>query len=249
MLVNNNSVKFKKAIEIREENLKELEEILLQYCDIVKYQAVLNDGRSVEFIDLAELNSFRNEKASKITNLTISSKCKKTLNKINMYFRVKRDIIICFSDTVEIEYKLDDEKKEDSFNKKVNSWFSAIEQCTVYNFLSKISSSIITVALMVLLIMISILALVKVLNGDYSSTQTSWDFTISVFVLILMLLFFMSVEIFWRFLFPPIIFLIGNEIKYNKMRKSTRNIVIVVILMGTLVSIGSNALSTFLGIG
>lgn len=247
MIVNNNSVIFKKAIEVKPEDLTKLENILLNYGETVKYEAILKDGRTVEFNDLNELITYENDNESKIIKLTIRTDCETTLNRIAVHCRVKGEFLKGFKYTVELEYKLEDEEKEIVFNKRIDSWFSSISQNGFYDFCSKVSSNIINSIICLLMIIVSFRALFFVFS-NWNSGYYPIEYNIAAIFLGIMLLIFISLDAFWKYLFPPIVFLIGNEIKNNKTRKTVKTVVLGTVILGIIVSVSAtfiaNGLST-----
>lgn len=231
---------YKKALILTSERIRELETILLKYCERVTYEATTVAETEVSFVSVDELLSYDNFQNRKLKSLTVNGRngidrtvtCMFAPDNVRFFVGYGETCICRYTvSTVDTETTLKSEIL--TFLKKVTASFWLIGKFRLFGLLGCIS----------LYIFPSLL-----LFGGIRSTE--WSFAMLIPSLLLGYGLVAITRLLDRYvlerLFPPIVFLWGEEAEYYEkcdgMRKNIFWCIIVAIVVGIVVFYITNQL-------
>ncbi|MFA9375766.1 MAG: hypothetical protein ACERKZ_03320 [Lachnotalea sp.] len=228
-------IKFKEAITVTPEFLKDISEVICIYYNYVSYKANLKNNDIIMFESLDELIKYDNFNDNKLATLSIYSDIK-----LNLEFETTSSTLHKYNYTLHGNYSMNSMDDSILFKKKLDDILKKRAEAKFYTFISKISmvyGLIIVVALCVLgSLYCSILGIST--NGEISI----FDYIISWFLSMVGVVTFSKIfNKFQSVYFPPIVFYWGEEIQnYDKIKQLRKNVfwgVIVTLLVSLLVSL------------
>lgn len=215
-----NVFEFKSAIEISPDDLKDFENLICKYYNQLNYRVLLKNGNSITFDDLNELLVYDNDAKDKIIKLNITGGKYDFSSDIDVTFVAGSPYYTAFSSSVKVEYKVSDPEKEILFLEDMKKFFRHLRAEPWYLFFSKISSFHIN-ALVAIYFVYYFFCNYSVLGEQSPIAESSimsiilGIFFIAVYAFLYWLIYNLF-NVFWRFLFPPVVFLWGGEIRHIK---------------------------------
>ena len=122
-----NRYTYNKRIELNEKFLKELYDLLIEYCEKIDFSAKTKNDSTIKFDSFEELLKYSNYKDEKIKALFISARTDKQNDKINIDFG---DQLLWDRDTITCRYTIADENHELAF---INKFQKIIDKMTQRN--------------------------------------------------------------------------------------------------------------------
>jgi len=143
--------KYKWAIILQPQAMRELESLILRYYENPIYTAYLTNKNRVRFESLNELLEYDNTKGSEIKSLSVFGQLDFDSTAFHMIIRANRGVFVNYTSTVEIEYVVKSPDDELTLNSRLKSLFDKTK--ARYSAVGKISlSSVFMVALVAVLI-------------------------------------------------------------------------------------------------
>jgi hypothetical protein len=230
---------YKSAIILTPDIIRELDTLFRSKYDSISYTAKLKNQSSVEYASLDEMLGMDNALEQKIMGLKVFG----SMAKLFVSFEPSFSPITNFKYTVFAKYTLSDADDETIFRINLKRILDkAKAPCAfLYKF------HLFQVVLITLVVVLGFLG-VLLLRGEgfnRSSISTRELFIIVFETLIYMLAsFFFSY--FWKYLFPPIIFMWGEEVKKSARKATAWDRVlwgiIMTIIVGLVVTLIGNAI-------
>lgn len=224
-----------KALIISKERLKELQSILLEFCDHIDFYATTEQSVQLQFNDFEEMLSYDNYAERKISELELIGH-KGLYRIINIKLFSTPGLFHHYKKTAECHYTLDCIESETLFKSKLQTLFK--KSTARYWLIGKFS----------LLGTITICSLIGAFysyffNKTYNSNviQTGNYFPLIIAIIIIFGSFVLDRKILYK-IFPSITFLLGEEIENsNRIANLRKN-----IFWGVIVAIAITLLGTYL---
>lgn len=203
-------IKFKEAIYIDENLLKKLEEVILEFFKKVTYECRLCNDDYIEFNSLNELLCYENNKYRKIDTIKI----KFDYNVLE--FSPTTSILSSYEYNVFGEYEVYDSDKSILFQEKVMNILKCNKKSKWYTFLTKISTFHLWIVIIGFFVANAIFSAIKGgINEGNIFTTNALNLTMAVAIILSIFLALMC-NVFAKCrntLFPPISFMIGEQIQ------------------------------------
>lgn len=236
-MVIDNIYKFKNPVEIKSDDLIQLESIITKYYPSVKYTAELKDGSNVIFDNLDELLKFKNERERKILVLKVLAGRFDFSREIEIKFESGISSYKAFSYSIKVEYKFHDSEKEIIFLNEIKSFCNHIKKDPVFSFFSKLWAPTILIALGAIFFTIEFIFKAITSNAADTHINETFDIPVSMIIGIITMMILVFLDKFWRYMFPSIVILLGEEVKNDIFRNKLRSVIFIVILLGIVVSL------------
>jgi len=195
--------KYDKNIVLDKDSFMELEAFLRKYCISVKYDVTTWNEDSIEFDTNEELFKHDNFKKGKIKELELSG-----YNRHDRIFTLKLLGKRHSAPYVECKYSFDNVDTETSFIAGLTRFFDKNTECYHQHLITS------------LLIALALLAGSCYFSFRYELIHTGAMWAVMFFTVLLY--YFVENKIL-KYLFPPVVFLWGMEIKKHKTRTAVRN--------------------------
>lgn len=243
---------FEKAVEVKPEDLAEIEKVLKKYLPKIEYGIVSTNEKRIVFDDLVELMSFNNEKHEMIEKLIVEASdfvadnpsfihisfVPKILNftKGTMYF-----LLFSYTNTIQVEYLLSDKEKEVLMLDEIMPHFERMRQDPTNSLLSKLKvGSIFLFLLQFPLFLIALDIVAQLMSVGYVDQTKLYSMLIVCTLFEILLLWGASkIDKLWQLRFPAVIFLIGDEVKRDKFRKKLNEKILFGIGISFIVSLAA----------
>jgi len=220
--------KYKSAIIITPEKLRELDSFITTYYSNTNYRAETLNGNEVKFDDIDELLNYDNSLKQKIKKLEL--RCSYNYDAV-MRFHIGVSVPFSFAYTVDIDYVFDNTKDKAHYVNTVNHILDKMK--APYAMLSKFK----TLQLWILICLLS-LSLLFILPRSENK------FEIAGTDVITLILFYVGtnfvgylIDKSWANLFPPIVYLWGEEINNNIRTEELRKNLFWGVIMSLIVGI------------
>ena len=232
------SFKYKSAIILTRERVKEIEKTLLKDFNDLNCYVITYSKDTVRFDTIDELLDYDNFGEWKIKSLHIDG-TKPGGQKIEIYFRAEMGLLVSFSSTIEISYTVSDLKEIVALKEQALLIF---KKCKApYNLISKF-------ALYSVICIISIVSAIFTLSlPDVQIATLAFNVkSIVVMMLTGIIAGFLIIKFptGWGKLFPPIVYYWGEEIGVSDRRNQLRtNIfwgVFVALIIGVITTYITN---------
>ncbi len=211
--------KFDKNTVLDQSTIKELHDLLLKYCSVVKYEAKTKNGKCHEFVSCDELLSYDNFKKERIVELEVTGYNGHRVFTLDFYGERHS------APYIECRYRLSDPNTETLFLNDLTKFFEKREECNNHHLVSSVT---IGAALF-------IGAFYLVLKYNLG-TSAMW--ALALFEVIT---YYLIENKILKALFPPVVFCWGNETKVHHSRTTLRSnlfwAVIVSFALGILLEI------------
>ncbi len=209
---------YKKAIILTEQRMRELHEILMNYFDKIKYKAIIESGSEIEFNGIDELVDYDNHLERKIQKIEITCQKRDTINITMLFIECYGDFILQYDKTILCIYTVTDTKEEVNLKSDFDNIFDKAK--ARYWIFSKICAIHLIAIWGIYSLIHMILNFSEVNQTDYSIT-----FWISVFLVMLAIVAVLRriIDLFLRYLFPPIVFCWGENHDANTRRVDLRS--------------------------
>ena len=214
MIITGN-LKFKHAIIVNAELLKNVFEFIKQYYEDVTIRAKLENDNSITLKDLDELLSYENFGANRIKKIIFE---KDYGSAFSLAFETRPSVFFSYSSTVTVEYKIDNIDHSILIEEKLRNILLKNKQPCYYTFITKVSY------MCFLIFMGAISALLNIYVFINNSPIMHQSFSIaSINIGIIFFIFIFAISYILsklrKYLYPPIIFYLGNEVlKYDKVK-------------------------------
>ena len=223
---------FKYALKITPNKLEKLISLFTEHYSDLSFHATISDGNKIIFENLAELLDYENAKNKKIKDINIFGKLGYNSSALRACIRVNTDIFLAHGNTMEITFSLPDRGSITAFTAKLDDCTKSMQQPLHYCFLSKLGVSFILPLFFALLcFMLATLAY----NGENINTNHSFPVWISIFLAVHVIFFIIKCadKLYFR-IFPPLTFLWGSEVEFEKTISKLRSNIFWGIIMSTI---------------
>lgn len=130
----------KKAIIVDREFLEEVQKEILAWCNLIKYEANLENGDKIEFESLEELITFENSKLKRIKDIEITARNADNAS-LDQFIIIQISafsvILRKFIRTIYVSITIDDVDKKTIFENNMRNIFVRHEQNKWYNIISR----------------------------------------------------------------------------------------------------------------
>ncbi len=226
-------LRYKNAIVIDEDFIKEIDELLLDYFGKVEYESGLINGDKVVFSSGAELMEYKNYGYYAIKNLSISFGIGN-----RMYIESQAGLFTRYRSTIKMTFETDGSDECERLKRKVQDIFEQHKQPAWYDVISKISSIDFMIGVLLVELLVVFVSYFAGVLDDSSSEMSAFGILLSLLITLCLwsLSFFFSNFCLARLL-PEIEFYIGKNIEKVDRRKALRGHIFWGIIVTIAVSV------------
>ena len=236
---------YRKAIILDKNRMYELEKLLLNYCNMIDYEAEIENKTIIKFSSITEMLSYENYGEWKIKKLIITGyQNSRLVLKISTGKPCAWGAPIGYINTVECFYKLQSIDEQKSLKEKFMVFFK--KATLSYWFWGKIR----TIGI-VWLLFIMVLPIYFYLKDSFQSTSiSSFSTFISIIVGFMLGFILGSFDYFCLGrLMPPVVFSWGEEINNENKKKNIRTNIFWCVLVALVVGISASIITNLFNKG
>jgi hypothetical protein len=227
-MIINNSIRFDSAIVLTPELLKEVDEFVrikmsFKNSSDLKYSVKVINGSIVTFSSLEELLNYDNYLDQRIRNITIKS----IEERLKISIRVYYASFTSFDHTVEVDYAFSEQEEEILFRSGIERIFNKAKPFCAWVYKFHIVQLMFMAAI---LSIISIVTFDKFIDIEISNADRK-PYIASALIMFISLCVVSGFRRVWQSLFPPIVFLWGEETKINQRKITLRSILLTGIFL------------------
>ncbi len=225
--------KFKKAIVVTKKLLEELEEIILSKFNNIKYNALLDNGNSIDFNSLDEVVSYENFENNRIKHLRITAN-----SSFNLEFNTKMSATVAYNSTVNMNFQMDNIDNCILFESKIKKLMEKNKQPWYYTVFSKTSSYHLGATFFAAWVILAAYTLItkRSSNGGSSDVTSAVNLILPIFLTIIFMIVIISKKI-RDYFFPPIIFYWESEVQRSDKIQTLRTQIFWGVIVATILSI------------
>lgn len=229
-------LEFCEKLVINKEHLNLINNLVLEYCELVEYEAITLDGSHITFDGFEELVNYENYGEDKIKKLYIrghNNYKSQSVNNISVQFPPRLTGIDSKA-VMQSTYSLDTKDDEILFKKKM---LDIMAKCRDGNDTFQKGR----ILSYVLLSLIDLMSFIAICKNCTVGTALFWLIILAGISALANKIFYRI----WTSLFPPIVFSWGSEDKEESRRCQLRSNIIWGILMASIVSLVLTFITAF----
>ena len=224
----NQSLFIRNRITLNREHMMELESLLKEYCDSVKYSASTKDKSYISYTDLDEMLKQSNYGDKKIRKIDIRSSSKESPDYINLELDGRDGF---GKSNIEISYSFSDPSKETLFQSKIKDFFDKRKDGDRAYTIASMMMFPLSLAICFFLLCLCL----KYISSDVNAVMPVMT------ILFLVFLVYLVYGVCGK-LFPAISFVWGEEENHYNQIVKRRNNIFWCVLVSIAISIGCTIL-------